>query len=288
MAITLNGTTGIITPDLTSADDITANGSTVLTAATSPAALPLAGGTLTGNVNLGDNVKAIFGAGSDLQIWHAGDASYVGEIGTGNLVLFGDANVDIQNAAGQKTFRGESGGAANLFHANSVKLTTTATGINVTGTVAATAVTGDGSGLTGLAGTPTGALLYFAASTAPTGFIKANGASLSTTTYADLFAIVAYTYGGSGASFTLPDLRGEFMRGWDDARGVDSGRVFGSAQTDLFKSHNHSYNLYGNVPAVTSNIAASSGGYGGANTVTSTGGTETRPRNIALLACIKY
>jgi hypothetical protein len=155
MTVTINGTTGITTPDLTSADDITANGSTVLTAATSPAALPLAGGTLTGNVNLGDNVKAIFGAGSDLQIWHSGDDSYVGEIGTGNLVLFGDANVDIQNAAGQKTFRGESGGAANLFHANSVKLATSATGVTVTGTVAATAYTGDGSALTGVGGSTT-------------------------------------------------------------------------------------------------------------------------------------
>ena len=50
MTVTINGTTGITTPDLTSADDITANGSTVLTAATSPAALPLAGGAMTGAI----------------------------------------------------------------------------------------------------------------------------------------------------------------------------------------------------------------------------------------------
>ena len=69
-------------------------------------------------------------------------------------------------------------------------------------------------------GTPTGAVIYSAGSSAPTGFLKANGASISTSTYADLFAVIGYTYGGSGGSFNVPDLRGEFVRGWDDSRGV--------------------------------------------------------------------
>ena len=215
MSIVLNGTTGITTPDLTSADDITANSSAVLTTASS-----LASANLTGAL------PAISGAA-----------------------------------------------------------------------------------LTDLSGTPTGALLYFAASTAPTGFIKANGASLDTTTYADLFAIVAYTYGGSGASFTLPDLRGEFMRGWDDARGIDSGRAFGSAQGDAIR------NITGGVTGsqIRNNVGAAGYGTGavvmGADRYAYTGaylettGTdrwdfdasrvvptaaENRPRNVALLACIKY
>jgi microcystin-dependent protein len=160
---------------------------------------------------------------------------------------------------------------------------TSLTSANLTGALPAIS----GAALTDLSGTPTGALLYFAASTAPTGFIKANGASLDTTTYADLFAIVGYTYGGSGASFTLPDLRGEFMRGWDDARGADSGRSFGSAQADELKAHTHTY-------MKSNNYGGSSGHFGwyasfaAATNTSSAGGTETRPRNIALLACIKY
>jgi len=139
-------------------------------------------------------------------------------------------------------------------------------------------------------GVPAGSVIYHAANTAPTGFLKANGAAVSRSTYSDLFTAIGTTFGaGDGSStFNVPDLRGEFPRGWDDSRGVDSGRSFGSAQTDAFKSHNHSYNLYGLIPAVTNKIGSSGAGYGATNTTTSTGGTETRPRNIALLACIKY
>ena len=97
------------------------------------------------DVTFADNRKAIFGAGSDLQIWHAGDASYIGEVGTGNLIIYGDTNIDIQNAAGQKTFRAESGGPAYLYHANNLKLNTTSTGIDVTGTVTADGLTVDGT-----------------------------------------------------------------------------------------------------------------------------------------------
>lgn len=226
MSITLHGTTGITTPDLTSAADIEANGSAVLTAASS-----LASANLTGAL------PAISGAAL-----------------------------------------------------------TSLTSANLTGALPAIS----GAALTDLSGTPTGALLYFAASTAPTGFIKANGASLDTTTYADLFAIVGYTYGGSGASFTLPDLRGEFMRGWDDARGIDSGRAFGSAQTDVIKAHNHlggSYGIHDSKPPAYGGVYIYSqnplGRWVGSNSMyqawTSTdGGSETRPRNVALLACIKY
>jgi microcystin-dependent protein len=137
--------------------------------------------------------------------------------------------------------------------------------------------------------TPSGLIAYFGSSTAPSGWIKANGAAISRTTYADLFAVVGTTYGsGDGSTtFNIPDLRGEFMRGWDDARGVDSGRTFGSFQTDAFEEHNHglsSHYSQGNGSYVTS-----SSGYSRVNYTQSQGSaSETRPRNIALLACIKY
>lgn len=87
-----------------------------------------------------------------------------------------------------------------------------------------------------------GMICWFARNSAPTGFLKANGAAVSRTTYAALYAAIGTTFGaGDGTTtFNVPDLRGEFIRGWDDGRGVDTGRVFGSAQTDEFQSHTHS------------------------------------------------
>jgi microcystin-dependent protein len=161
------------------------------------------------------------------------------------------------------------------------------------------------------AGAPAGSIIYHAASSAPSGYIKANGASLSTSTYATLFAAIGYTYGGSGGSFNVPDLRGEFLRGWDDGRGVDSGRSFGSSQLDQMQRLTGGYN----TSAEHFNVGSGSGvfndyriggarnaglGYGNATRldfdsanspsarVSSSTSGETRPRNRALLACIKY
>jgi len=145
------------------------------------------------------------------------------------------------------------------------------------------------NGVTGVASTPASTVIYVAQNTAPTGYVKANGAALSRTTYADLFAAIGTTFGsGDGSTtFNVPDLRGEFIRAWDDARGVDSGRSFGSAQADELRSHRHS------IPTLMNNFNGPNtlrGSYSaGPDTYTNyTGGSETRPRNIALLACIKY
>lgn len=147
---------------------------------------------------------------------------------------------------------------------------------------------------------PSGCVSHFAMTSAPTGWLKANGAAVSRTTYADLFAAIGTVFGtGDGSTtFNLPDLRGEFVRGWDDSRGVDSGRAFGTGQADNFKSHIHpaaSDMQYGGVPNVNDYAARRMCGNGtGFNPVGATeimqsaGGSETRPRNVALLACIKY
>lgn len=91
---------------------------------------------------------------------------------------------------------------------------------------------------------PAGAVMHFAQSTAPQGWLKANGTAVSRTTYADLFAAIGTTFGeGDGSTtFNLPDLRGEFVRGWDEGRGADDGRTFGSSQSDENKSHTHTGN----------------------------------------------
>jgi len=152
-------------------------------------------------------------------------------------------------------------------------------------------------------GVPTGMLSYFASSTAPIGFLAADGSTISRTTYAALFAITGEIYGaGDGSTtFELPDLRGEFMRGFDNGRGIDSARVFGSAQADDVKDHEHrvfvasvhgvsntgASNLYrgfGYNDMGTSNVANS----GRSGPMFSGGASETRSRNVALLACIKH
>ncbi|GAB3380761.1 phage tail protein [Spongiibacter taiwanensis] len=158
---------------------------------------------------------------------------------------------------------------------------------------------------------PPGLVGMFARNSAPTGWLKANGALVSRTAYANLFAAIGTTFGaGDGFNtFALPDLRGEFMRGWDDSRGIDSGRTFGSAQGSDNKAHTHfSFTSdTGSVNPQSSPITASNspvpksatGGEANAHIAgktatpsvgltSSAGGSESRPRNIAMLACIKY
>lgn len=94
-------------------------------------------------------------------------------------------------------------------------------------------------------GIPAGQIIYVGFSSAPTGYLKANGAAVSRSVYASLFTAIGTTFGvGDGSTtFNVPDLRGEFIRGWDDSRGVDVSRAFGSAQADAFKSHSHTWNF---------------------------------------------
>lgn len=138
-------------------------------------------------------------------------------------------------------------------------------------------------------GVPAGAVTAFARNTAPAGWLNANGAAVSRVTYLTLFNAIGITFGGGDGSttFNLPDLRGEFVRGWDNGRGADSGRVFGSAQGDAFRSHNHAMNFYSLTGA---NVGALGGAGSSSNyrNMSNEGGAETRPRNVALLYCIKF
>ena len=160
---------------------------------------------------------------------------------------------------------------------------------------------------------PSGTVLYFAGQTAPAGWLKANGAAVSRTAYAALFAAIGTTYGvGDGRNtFNLPDLRGEFIRGWDDGRGVDTPRLMGSAQVDAVRQHYHGIGyispnnddgafvvrnwttaeqqnlqfINGNGNSAIRTLSASSN-LGTTNAIDDAAG-ETRPRNVALLAIIK-
>ncbi|MEE9647907.1 phage tail protein [Enterobacter soli] len=129
---------------------------------------------------------------------------------------------------------------------------------------------GDGSALP--VGTPIPWVSY-----APTGWLNCNGAAFSAALYPKL--ALAYP------NLTLPDLRGEFIRGWDAGRGVDSGRALLSAQGFLVESHTHNLNYRALLPEVEG--ATYFGGVTSATKVgltsqmSSYGGTETRPRNVA-------
>ncbi len=179
---------------------------------------------------------------------------------------------------------------------------------------------------------PVGTVIWYAGSSAPAGYLKANGDSIAngsgttqgiTANFSELYAVI-----GS----TLPDLRGEFVRGWDDGKGTDSGRSIRSTQTNQNKSHGHSVSAttsiandththdtklddnrvfgfrqdgdntdgetspYGNpggIPGwdIPAQLNASDTHNHTATTSISQsneGGNEARPRNVALLACIKY
>ena len=160
-----------------------------------------------------------------------------------------------------------------------------------------------------------GEVAFFASSTPPSGWLKANGAAVSRTTYAALFAAIGTTFGvGDGrTTFNLPDLRGEFLRCLDDGRNIDRGRRLGTAQGDTIRNIigklDGSAMGSGNQVLEGKMIASGaigttyqqrqwSGDQGGwgeqsvsfdfdASRVVPTA-NENRPRNVALLACIKY
>ena len=82
-----------------------------------------------------DNVKAQFGAGNDLQIFHDGSNSYVSDVGTGNLILKGGGQILLKSPADENMITATGNGAVGLFYDNAPKLYTTSTGIDVTGTI---------------------------------------------------------------------------------------------------------------------------------------------------------
>ena len=136
--------------------------------------------------------------------------------------------------------------------------------------------------------TPVGELVMWTMDGAlPDYLIDANGQNISRTAYPELFAKWGTRYGaGNGSTtFGVPDWRGEFPRFWDNGRGVDVGRALGSAQADEFKSHTH-----GGVPQRAGD--RDRGGevswfsIDGIGQTESAGGSETRPRNVAVRACI--
>lgn len=182
-------------------------------------------------------------------------------------------------------------------------------------------------------GCPPGSIMPFAGATAPTGWLMCNGQALSSATYPSLFSVLGTTWGngssginaGGGTNFNVPDLRGEFLRGQDNGRGVDSGRTLGSAQggatklpataftgtTNSAGAHTHAVKTsnvdyadpHGHGSATALDRVSAPGipsGPGGdadtqsagahTHTISINGGgdSETRPRNVSVNYIIKY
>ena len=105
---------------------------------TANAALPKTGGTMTGNLDLGDNNKLLIGTGNDLEIYHDGSNSYIVDNGTGNLRLQGQAELLLLDGENHHYIRCVNDGAVSLFYDNNEKIATTANGVTITGTAVAT------------------------------------------------------------------------------------------------------------------------------------------------------
>lgn len=206
---------------------------------------------------------------------------------------------------------------------------------------------------------PPGMIMVWPVNSPPYGWLECNGAAISRSVYSALFANIGLRFGNPGSTqFNLPDLRGEFIRGWDNGRGVDtnivaltgnttngsvnvtnlgstvgltigmavsgtgipvgatiasivsgtaitisanatatgtavaltfSGRIFGSYQADSFKSHFHIMKKFNRAIGTGAGFfAMDDNGTDGSENTEATGGTETRPRNIAMMYCIKY
>tara|TARA_R100000234_G_scaffold109538_1_gene81445 strand:- start:1796 stop:2863 length:1068 start_codon:yes stop_codon:yes gene_type:complete len=285
-----------------------------------------------------ENGTAKVEVASDGPITSTGNHDFTGGIDvtgnittTGNLTLSstspsillteGDANPDyiIKSQGGIFKVRDQTNGVDRISvntdgHVDVAGNLDVGAGVDITGNLSVTGTTtlpDQGRGLV-----PVGTVITFAGSTPPDGYLKANGDTIpngtgtvqqTTADFSALYAIV-------GA--TLPDLRGEFVRGWADNRNVDAGRSIRSSQSDLIESHRHwisragiddgnlsgtdgspsqEYGLFADAGSNNKNDDNSYplGRFTRLDPQTQDNGNgdlhaETRPRNVALLMCIKY
>jgi len=302
--------------------------------------LPRAGGTMTGQLLLNDSAGASapaisFNGDTNTGIFRVG-SNTIGFATAGvERVEISDSGLDMSNGLPIR-FQDSSGAPfVALKSPASVSSNVTFTLPGADGSNGQMLQT-NGSGalsFTTVSGVPSGSVFCMAVATVPSGYLECNGAAVSRTTYSVLFAVIGTAYGtGNGSStFNLPDLRGEFVRGFDNGKGTDNGRSIATSQSASNASHNHSISLSGTTSnkSLTGNVRKISETFAGAGTVSgvfskmqnqsapftpggpdssSTGGfsmdashdhtfsasgtsgnqgSESRPRNIAMMYVIK-
>ena len=322
------------------------NGFTTVGSVDSPnlGLLPVAGGTMTGqllgNDSSGSGSPAYaFNNDTDTGMFRSG-ANIIGFSTSGTTrVSISDAGLDMTNALPIR-FQDSSGAPFVALKApTSVSSDVTFTLPAADGSNGQMLQT-NGSGalsFTTVQGVPSGSVFCMAVATVPSGYLECNGAEISRTTFAALFAVIgtAYGTGNTTTTFNIPDLRGEFVRGFDNGRGIDSGRNIAIVQLSQNKSHNHSASTSISDPGhfhhsfrsgntadrqhnsslTSSNFPASGTGAGDLNeaynithktsqpnvgrtsnvntginagtNVGNHGGSEARPRNVAMMYIIK-
>jgi len=235
---------------------------------------------------------------------------------TANNIILGNGTSAVQTVApgtdgnflvsDGTTWTTESGATARTSMGLGSIATQNADSVTITGgsMTDMTSVTVSGAGrISGNGALPAGAVSAFAMTTAPTGWLECDGSAVSRSTYSDLYAAIGIQFGPGDTvtTFNLPDLRGQFIRGWDNGRGLDPGRSFSGDQSDAQESKINSFTtteaVGGANPPGTSNIVngnssyretgANDAGNGTAIRFNATVGTETRPTNVALMYCIK-
>jgi microcystin-dependent protein len=159
---------------------------------------------------------------------------------------------------------------------------------------------------------PAGAVQAFAMNSAPSGWLSADGTAVSRSTYASLFSAIGTTYGaGDGSTtFALPDLRGYFVRGSGTNSDGTAAGTFGAKQSQDTQPHTHGItdpghnhvwnavngpggqnfgvNYVAGIASISGNTGYSVNSSATGITINNSTGTETRPKNIALLYCIKF
>ena len=205
------------------------------------------GGTLNTDFTLIDDLFTANGSGTSvgLQVGTGKTLNAGGTIIAGGTLILGSG--DGTNTVTPPTIRGAARTGTNAAGGN-----LTIDAINGTGTGGSGSIifrTAPASGTPGTAAntmattmeiknngtvevaggniSPAGIILPYAGSSAPTGWLLCFGQSLSTATYAALFSVIGYTYGGSGGSFSLPDLRGRVIAGKDNMGGTSANRLTG-------------------------------------------------------------
>ena len=236
--------------------------------------LPRAGGTMTGQLLADDSAGA-----SAPAIAFDGDASTgIFRVGSNTIgfatagverVEISDSGLDMSNGLPIR-FQDSSGAPfVALKSPASVSSNVTFTLPGADGSNGQMLQT-NGSGalsFTTVQGVPSGSVFCMAVATVPSGYLECNGAAVSRTTYSVLFAVIGTAYGtGNGSStFNLPDLRGEFVRGFDNGKGTDSGRSIATSQSSQNAQHNHSMSVSGTTsnptPTLTGDVRRISEGY---------------------------
>ena len=157
----------------------------------------------------------------------------------------------------------------------------------------------DGANLTGIEGVNTGIVVPWGSAAIPSGFLLCDGTSYATSAYAALFAVIAYTYGGSGANFNVPDLRDRTICGVSSANSktlaqtvgantvTPTGNISGSTgsttlTTAQIASHSHNYSLPNNASMEQGGQALFTGGGSASNPGTSSaGGGQSHDHNLS-------